>query len=438
MKLSLFREYLRFVINEHGSLGTTIASDERGAKRAYEAAIHALMRHDVESKKKHAFIELSKKLGVAPDSAAAKRLKHAEPEKYAYDPKVLQSSYSTLFATLEKAKKRLEMFDPTAVDPETLSTRERHNNRVGGIDVKMPERRKKAYINVDELEPMTLYKWDDKRWADDVKPVPLGFGKEEGSHPGEDRLAFILGGQVQGDNVSFDIVTSNGWRWEVKGLRKSSDEIRPGVHGMRAFDVAEKVLSNVCQALREFVEEMHAVGVNEITTTVEQRGMFAVIARFVEDEADDVEAGEVSYERFILFRRALKAASALKSAWTIELGQLSDRSMNIVGKDVSLSWEKYVGIARQVHKAKPDSEVLNVVDSRERVLQLLWNEAFDDPDSWMDQWDESIDVNKIFADVSGVFIVTPHGFYKVPRKMFRTAFKLKRISKGTPRYAVEM
>ncbi len=438
MNEKLIVEYLRLVLNED-SLGSSIAQDEEAARLAYASAMQALDKWDIENRKKETFLAQCRTLGISPDTLKARALKTSEPDKYNYDPKVLQSSSHLLKAKVAKARKQLSMFDPSAIDfnDDELVKKAPHAKQ-SGVEVRMPERRKKVYIGVDKLEPLQLYRWDDKRWANAIRQVPIGFGKgKDTGHPGEERLALILGGEVQSDNVSFDIVTHNGWHWEVKGISKPSDKIRPGVQGQRAYQVAESALNDLCDELKDFVEEIDG-DVNDITTSVEQRGMYAVCARFVEEEMNELKSGEISRERFILFRRALKAASSLKKAWRAEVGEKGPEMLNIVGKDVSLSREKYIDVARRVHSHSPEADVLSVIDARERALQLLWSKAFDDPDAWLNEWDASIDVSKIFAEVAGIFVVTHQGFYKIPRKMLRKALKLFSISQGLPRYIVDL
>ncbi len=433
-KPKLITEFVRLVLE--AGMGTTLAADEMTARIAYENAIRAMAAWQTEKRKRDAFFAAIHKLGVNADTVRAKRLKAEDPDTYAYDQKVLQTAEASLRGALSKTRARLAMFDPAALDND-IPAKDR-TSREEGVDMKMPDAKKKVYMPVEKLDPLTMYSWNDKRWASVVSRIPLGFGKEEGSRPGEERLAAILGGQTQGDNVSFDIVTKNGRRWEVKGIRKPSDQIRPQALGMKAFAAASKELSNLCDQIKDFVEDVKNIGIDKVMTKPEQRRLFFVIERFVSDEIENFDRGEISYERFNLLRRALKAAGALKKSWLLDVGETKDETLSIAGKDVKVSRQKYIAIARNVHKANPQANILDLIDSRERLLALLWSSAFDDPDAWLDKWDESIDVDRIFSDVSGVFVVTLDGFFKIPRKMLKQVFKLARISKGVPLYSVDV
>lgn len=439
-RLMLMVEYVELLSerDKERGLGNIIAADEMMARSDVEAARKALADYKAQLSKKITFFKACQSLGIKQDSSAARKLKKEKPDLYSYDASMLQKSQELLSGEIAKARSRLAKFDPEAVDYAALAALGAKKAPESGVALKAPERNKKSYIKVDKLQPLTLYHWSDKRWHNATKDIPLGFGKDEGSHPGEDRLATILGGQVQGDNVSFDIVTSNGWRWEVKGIRSLNDQIRPGTLGLRAVAGAVKALGGVCAQLADFVFEVKDLGVDTITSSDIQRGMFAIIDRFVDDELGDIEGGEVSYERFVAFRRALMAASKLKQEWKKEIGELSPEMLRILGKDVKLSREKYVDVARHVHKASPEARILDAINERERALLMLTDQAFDNPDTWLNAWDHSIDVTKIFSDVSGLFIVTPAGFYKVPRSKLADVLVLKRISKGMPRYAVEL
>lgn len=431
----LLKEYIRRLLWEKG-MGTDFAEAEEKALKDYEAAQKEYDAWRKEVQKKQDFIAACVNKGVKPDSAEGKRIKSSDPTRYDYDPKVVAKSEAAMTGLLNKVKSKYAAFNPLATDfsaagaPKKKETVDRD-----GVD---PPKDKKVYLDVEKMVPFEMYHWNDKRWVRAVVKVPLGFGKEEGSHPGEDRLAVILGAERQGDSVSFDLKTKNGWRWEVKGLKGMSDQIRPGTLGVRAFEKAEKALVAVCRQMRSFVKEAKSIGIDKLLTTDEQQGMFRVIDAFVQDEVDSILGGEISTERFIAFRRAIKAGNRLKTQWSSELGDRGPERINIAGKDVDMARSQYVDLARRVAKHNPDTDLLNTIDSRERALDRLSSPAFDDPDKWLDDWNESIDLQKIFADVAGVFLVFEEGFLKIPRKFLERALKLKRVSQGVPRYSYEM
>jgi hypothetical protein len=421
-------------------LGTDSAAKEQQAREQYHAAVKELEAWQRELDKKHAFYDECKRLGIRTDSVAARRLRSAYPDLYDYDPKVVQKSGDILRGMVARARARYGLHNPLMLDAEEEIDKEKPGVDRESKEGKDPPPGKHAYVDVADLQANEPYSWDDPRWADAIKSVPLGFGAKEGSHPGEERLAVILGAQQQGDTVSFDLKTTDGQRWEVKGLRSAKDQVRPGGLGMQAYKHAEKQLFVVIRRMRNFVREVKAIGVSKLLSDDEQRNLFRVIDHFVSTEFNNLTRGEISEERFWVLRRALKAANLLKRRWEEDPGAQDVKAtgnVNLAGKDVELSRNHYIDVVHRVNHHSPHSNIINTIDDRERVLYFLDNIAFDDPDDWLDRWDESINLEHIFADVSGIFIVTPQGFIMIPRQLLDQHFKLKRVSKGVPHYGYE-
>lgn len=436
----LLQEFLQLSVLCETRIGSDIASREAGAKTDYEAAQGELLAWKLERNKKDEYLKTCKELGIKPDSAVARRMKAQAPDKYAYDPKVLQKSEAGLSAMVANARQNFAKFHHLAVSREDLKAVEKSAFDINGID---PPEEKKAFFDIEKAEPMTMYSWNDPRWAAAIAKTPLGLrekGKKQGEHPGESRLAIIFGAMKQGDNVSFDLKTPGGWKWEVKGLASQGDLIRPGTLGIKAFKGPHRELMKVCTSMKNFVRSVNKTSAEAAFSNEQERSQFDIVNKFVNEEIEDIERGEISNERIVSWRRAVLAAAWLRERFKTEFdwGTSSER-LSIAGRDITIPREKYIVLLRKLMKMNPGTEISDLMSSvnvKEVYVTALLHPAFDDVDAWLDEWDTSIDVKKIFADVAGVIVVYHSGFMKVPRKFLDRVLKLARVSKGIPYYAV--
>lgn len=437
----LLREFLQLTILCETRIGSDIASREAEAKLTYDEAKKELTAWQLERDKKDMFLETCKELGIKSDSAAARRMKAQAPDKYAYDSKMLQKSEIVLQALVSNARQKFAKFHHLAVSRDDLKHTQKPTSDNDGVD---PPKGKRVYFDIENVEPLTIYSWDDPRWADAIKSIPLGLREKEtkqGEHPGESRLAVIFGAMKQGDNVSFDLKTPGGWKWEVKGLATEGDYIRPAALGIKAFKVPHKELMKVCTSMKNFVKLVKKKKPDRVFLNQQELDQFDIVKKFIDEEYEDIERGEIPNGRIIAWRRAVHAAAWLREGLKIELGwhDKSAKNVSIAGKDIAVPHEKYIVLLRRLMKMNPDAslgEIIDSIDVKEIFVTTLQHPAFDDADAWLNAWDASIDVKKIFADVSGVIVVYPDGFMKVPRKLLDVKFRFWKVSKGVPYYAV--
>ena len=125
---------------------------------------------------------------------------------------------------------------------------------------------------MSEISLGTFMNWSDFS-------VDASLEGRSGVGPGEDRLAAILGGEVQGQSESFDLQVGSGpfaGKWEVKAPDNSS-EIRPGTEGITAFGPINKTLRIALDELSEFLsfpgigELAQASGSSEIYNQISKR-----------------------------------------------------------------------------------------------------------------------------------------------------------------------
>lgn len=437
----LLQEFLQLTILCETRIGTDIAAREAQAKRDYDSALYELDVWKDERQKKDDFLAACKGQNIKPDGAAAKRLKNSDPAQYEYDPKVLAKSEIVLQALVSTMREKYSTFHHLAVSREDLKHVERQTSDNEGVD---PPDDKKVYLDIRRVEPLAMNRWDDPRWAEAIEDVPLALREKEtkqGEHPGESRLAVILGAMKQGDNVSFDLKTPGGWKWEVKGLALKSDKIRPGTLGIKAFREPHKQLMKVCTSMRKFVRLVTERQPDRVFLETRDREQFDIVKKFIDEDYEDIERGEIPNGRIVAWRRAVHASAWLREKLKVELGwnERGTKKLSIAGQDIDIPHEKYIVLLNRLKKLHPSAslvDIMNSVDVKEIFVTTLLHPAFDDADAWLNEWDESIDVKKIFADVSGVILVYPEGFVKVPRKLLDVKFRFFKVSKGVPYYAV--
>jgi len=266
-----------------------------------------------------------------------------------------------------------------------------------------------------------------------------------GTGPGERWLGWIFGGEVQGGSVSFDIVIG-GTKCESKGLESATDLIRPGTEGLRAYEPAREMLEFSMRLLREFVKQYRTQQSDfdaELSTQPEEvKQMFYRIVDFVDDEYENiVSKGEIAREKFAYIKRAFQTISELKKK--IQRGQSS------VKPNVKLSDEPPVTVSR--------TTFINVVNAVERdigggklqvfsgeqklglALDILKSDAFENPTEFFNNFAKSINLDTVFAEVQGVFIVNDKkGFCWIPKKDMKSVLRFNSISQAKPKFAFTM
>jgi hypothetical protein len=436
------REFIRKVLNERSGMGTYLAGLEVAAKLAYDAAQETLKVWEGEDVKRQAFFAKCKELGIKASSAVADKLRRT-PE-YSWNVKMIQKQKSTLVKEVQKTRAEYARYVAEAEDMASVPKLKKSEP-----EGRMPAADKKVYLSPGEMKPLVPYRWDDPKWYKAIKKIPLGFSEKATdtsaaaltNNPGEARLAVIFGAEQQGGSVSFDLRDQQGRRWECKGLKGPSDTIRPGTLGIIASETAVRNMVALLNQILNFTKEIKRVGLQNVATTPEQVKRVHVIENFITTEYDAiVKAGEISTERFTHITRCLRTLGALKKEWNEGVSEKGPEQVAIAGKTIAVPRENFPGLARKLTKISPESALINTIDARERCLSWLTGNskttlAYDDYTQWLDDWDESIDVRKIFKDVDGVMIINPDGFTKIPKNMLSQVLTLARFSAGVPRYA---
>jgi hypothetical protein len=434
----LLREAIRMMLSEAGSesrAGEALEAEELAAKEAYEKAKADLARWDAENAKKTALADKAKELGITlGDNKASKNLR-TQPQ-FNYDVKVLQAKRDTLEKRLEKLQNEYGAYEPSAVEYRRVAS--------GGAktsdDMQRPDGSEKVYFPIKQVKPLTWYQWNDSRWSRAVSKIAFGSSKEKsgleqaGTGPGEERLTKIFGGRTQGGSVSFDVVTPDDRRWEVKALESASATIRPGTEGKAAFDRPKKQLDAILKQIKNFSIVTKKFGAEVLAVDDDDIKVMRYVDSFVDEELVMFAKGEISPERFKALRAVLKSLSTLKTKWSAGRPQDAKTTVGLGEKDIDVDKSTYIDVAKRVQKSKPDVDVLSSFEERELATAVLKDIAFEKPSEFFNDWFDSIDVNKVFEQVDGVFIVNSSGFNMVPKPLFKKAFKFHNVSQATPKF----
>jgi len=273
-------------------------------------------------------------------------------------------------------------------------------------------------------------------WQDFPSKVPL-VGRS-GVGPGEDRLADIFGGEVQGQNVSFDLEFSSGplaGVWEVKAP-DAEGNIRPGTEGTSAVAPLMKILVTACDELYEFV---NFPGVKEITKNSESKGLYDEIESFINFKKDEkgktnyelIQSGEINSERFISAKKAVEAASKLikKTQGNLLTIVVNKKKYQVTPTNM-LKISKLLGMEQD-----ESSSNLGDISAIAEALSVLNSPVFADPSLLDSKWN-GISPDNVF-DVTGVILVNEKGFM-VLRYPYGDKIKISRISQGKPKFKVPL
>lgn len=437
--LQFLKDAIRMLIEDKGvssdtlaRMGSALDAEEKAAKAEFEKAVADLAAYDAENAKRQAYIAKLKELGKSADSAEGKKLR--KDPAYNYNAKVLTSSpkrRDSLVAAVEKAKSVYGAYEPSAVEYKRASKHIASDSE----QAEMPDKDAHVYMPIGQVKALRWYSWEDPRWSKVVKQIPYGGNAASGIGPGEGRLAKIFGGKVQGGSVSFDVVTPDGRKWEVKALESASDQIKPGTEGRSALDAPKKKLERIIDQMKKFVSVVDKIGVQTLATDPDDAKVLAFIDGFIVDEYAMFAKGEVSPERFKALRACLKALSLLKKKWSSGGAESKvDTTVSLGDKTVKVDKPTYIDVAKRVQRSVPGIDVLTGIEERELALSTLRDSAFEDPRTFLDDWYESVDINRIFEKVDGVFIVNSRGFNMVPKPLFKKAFRFGNISQGLPKF----
>jgi hypothetical protein len=429
-----------------GGAGEEFESMEVEARKKYDDAVASLEAWKANDRKKQEFNKKYQELrsqGVS-EKKAKEQLK-ANP-KTSYDVKLAQKAEKTLEADKDKAEGELSAFDPEVRD----YVRNKKGGARGLANKQLPEKGKKKHLDINKVKGMTWLPWPEAVKKSGIsygsKAAGIeGEGADAGVGPGEEWLAYVFGGQMQGGGVSYDVVTPDGSTWEVKQLLTRTETIRPGTEGLKAFEEARTRLVNIMNQLRDFVETAKGIGLTEtLSDNVAKKINF--IEEFVTDEYEMIVAkGEISKDRFIDLRASLITINKIKQA--LDLHKSASKgakgkkgtkpTVSLNDKKVAVDKNTFIDIANIVKKATGDEDILSGIEQVEIAMSPLRDSAFDDAKGFFNDWFASIKLENVFSQVDGgLFVVHPNGFMMIPKGNLNSALKFEKVTQGKPRFSL--
>jgi hypothetical protein len=435
----ILRQLIRHAILSERSAGSEFDAKEKAAKESYESAKAKLDAWFIVKQKYDLWMDANRNKSKAKKDTAGKP---------SFPEGTTERSQTALEKDLEKTKAEYAKYNPEVADyaykiPDEVAIED---------DVEIEGTGKKTKKKKPMLE------WDSDafamRWTSWPRSVEAksgtGFGKQKksdegetirgevmGTGPGERWLSHIFGGGVAGGSVSFDVKLPDGSKCEVKELGSASALVRPGTHGMAAYERARDRLSEVMDQMSNFVDAVTEAEVDKGFTNMLKPIESKIIAftkNFISEEFEMmVSKGEISNDRLMTFRKVLLALKALKEYHST--AKVIKPTVTLNKKTVNVSQPTFIDIAKTVKKDVPESDVLSDFETWEVILGALKDSAFTDPTKFLDEWSSLVDPEEVFKDTDGLFIVNEaKGFYWIPKSEIKSALRFEVVSQGKPKF----
>lgn len=360
--------------------------------------------------------------------------------KVGTDPSRSAQSRKKFEQAVQKAKARLGYLDPTHAsededfgsEPDDDTSKEELPSKPTGL------------YDIEKITKNVWHPWPFSHQSMFQKTGHMygaaGTGKTgqeaSGVGPGEEWLAYLFGANVSGGSKSYDLFMPDRSTWEVKGLKKETDSIRPGVGGRRAVEKANEKLKEVINQARAFFADYDSLGVSKAFDSVQSIEGGASMKKKIEYSkkvmhalANRVMQGEIPPDWIdVKLRNALFYLAEFKA----KFGASEDDTVNLVFGDKgskSVSRSQAISIVRKI-----DKESLSKFNEFEVAASNLESSGFVDPAQFIDDWFDSVDIDSIFSKVTGgLILVTPNSFYVMPKSDMRDKLIFTKISGGVPK-----
>lgn len=268
-------------------------------------------------------------------------------------------------------------------------------------------------------------------WPKDSLKIP--YGKSEGVGPGEQRLAFVLGGKVMNTSVGFDIQAPTG-KYEVKEPKSHiHGEFRVGTSGTAALGPALKEIRTVVAQL------MHVFGEHvsdEIKSIRAQNFSDADVAR-VQEVLDGDE----------LMLAIVKGTIGI--ARTNELGSIVLMVHNRLKN--KLREEKYVVLGNSDHSAEARTDVTDAefvriakelgvsfdalgLDKSDQLRSELSHPAFTNPREFIKLIKSPVKPSDVFDHVDFLALVSQVGYVIIPKSELDRRIEYYRMGMMRPEF----
>lgn len=331
-----------------------------------------------------------------------------------------QTLVKNLRAKLEKAKSSYSLYDVSDIDNFDIDD----NEDVDMEDAESLAQIRNGVYDINALPRLTWISWPSRIKLPNFVPSMMGVG------PGEQRLAKVIGADVQGGNVSYDLVTPDGSKWEVKSLDSKTHLVRPAVEGREAFYESRMMLSKAAEEIKDFSNTIDEETLEKLDDPRSQK-IVELSKKFTKKYYSRiVKRSELSSSTIDVMAKIMKLVSEFKAKYEDNENSLSLALNNKVKFPVRK--RKFFNIATALSEENP--EVLAMFDKLTVATSALSDEIFDNVDEFLQSVEESLDMNEIFTQIDGLIIVNKSkGFNIIPRDKLNDALEWVLVSTGEPR-----
>lgn len=295
-------------------------------------------------------------------------------------------------------------------------------------------------LDISEIEPLKWY-----QWPDEVKSSNEPYSGEAGVGPGEHWLALVFGGKVQGGSVSYDVVTIDSRKWEVKELIDQSTTIRPGTHGTRVLGPANVQIKRIIQTFDDISQltsdllvdhnsSDYILLADEDNKNKKQDVILELeyIAEFIRDEKQNFAvAGEITEERFEKLYNRMMGLYRIYNGNNVltttidqsKLKSLVDKANSL--NDISLSDDEIERIESELASQNIIAQIM-VLLRRTRWLK-------DNPKNTLQNIFDQVKPSLIFAKTDGLFVVNQKHFIMIPKDQLDVVLEFTKVTQNLPR-----
>lgn len=233
------------------------------------------------------------------------------------------------------------------------------------------------------------------------------------------------GGKLMGGFTAYDIIMSDGKKYEVKEIKKDREEMRIGTEGSVFISRLKRKLDLAVDQIFDFLHEAPE-----------------------SKEHDDIAIQMVSMKKFLdkmEYSRGLMMGGTTKNK--IGFYQIC-QTLNKIVK--SYSGSKFIDVPQLgipipavefaifARKYSIEPEVLGVT-RMEMAKHLLQHEYFENPDSFKNDWENVAKPSSLFPDIEAVVVVNKEkGYSVIGKEFFDTSLEFVRITKGSVKIRVQI
>jgi len=319
-----------------------------------------------------------------------------------------------------------------AIDKFEVNTGSIKFERNASTDVKPPDPRAHRWISLAGLVPLMWYEWPK---GIDIYSDTRFRSSESGIGAGERWLGFLLGAQVQGPTITFDLAVPGeaGFdSWEVKEYDEKIRVVRLGSCGTDTVAAMADDVSDIIRQIKNIVTAYDTLNIRSVYGPETWLGRFVISLNDYIDERYKkiVIRGELGNSEL---RELQYVANGVAKMFRLihENHAVSIDTVKVREQRINLTPSQYARMLYLVHSEEPmalshDERMFAFGSCVEHAL-LKGEMTFDD---YLHEWLSTLKPSDAFGNVKGVFLVNKKGFMLVPNDRLNDVFSYYRMSQG--------